>query len=185
MRRRRRAALAVDPARVAVAVVFLFPNWQTVFDFVDDVPTGIERLAAMLGAHADPDRHVADRKFTDAVHAERVLDRKAPQRLGHDAIALFDGQRFECFVFEAAHRLPLVVIAYPSLEARISPGAGIEQLLPRSLGVDCRMRELKSHQPPATGGMKTIASPACRGRAQSLNSLLTATFNCSRASVKP
>ena len=48
----RRTALAVDPAGVAVLVVFLLPDRHTVLDLIDDVPAGEERLMTVSGAHA-------------------------------------------------------------------------------------------------------------------------------------
>ena len=76
-------------------------------------------------------------------------------------------------------------IPNPTFEADIAARSQVEQLAPRLDRVDGRLGKAKTHQPPATGGMKTTASPAASLRDQSLNSLLTATFSCSRGRVKP
>ncbi len=81
--------------------------------------------------------------------------------------------------------LSLILIPNPTFEADIAARAEVEQFAPRGVRVDRRLGEAKAHQPPATGGMNTTASPAASLRDQSLNSLLTATFSCSRVSVKP
>src|SRR6202011_3759843 len=91
----------------------------------------------------------------------------------------------ECLVFQTNDLLSLILVPNPSLEADIAACAKIEEFLARLGGVDGCLREAKAHHPPATGGMNTTASPAASRRDQSLNSLLTATFNCSRASVNP
>src|ERR1700681_4774052 len=53
-RGRRRTALAVHPAGVAVFVVLLLPDRQPVFDLIDDVATGAEGFIAMPGRNTDP-----------------------------------------------------------------------------------------------------------------------------------
>jgi hypothetical protein len=76
------------------------------------------------------------------------------------------------------------MIADPPHETQLAARGKILQLLSRSLRVDGRLGKAKAHQPPATGGMKTTASPCLSFRDHSLNSLFTATFNCSRGSEK-
>src|ERR1700722_20578604 len=61
----------------------------------------------------------------------------------------------------------------------------VEQFTAGGCGVDRRFGKAKTHHPPATGGMNTTASPGISLRDQSENSVFTATFNCSRDSVKP
>ena len=85
-----RAALAIDPPGIAVPIMLLLPDRQPVFDLIDDVAASLERLAAVLGADADPDRHIADREDADPVHAQRVLDGVALQRFAHDRLAFLD-----------------------------------------------------------------------------------------------
>src|SRR3984885_11719440 len=182
---RRRAALAVHPARIAAAIVFLLPDRYSMLHLIDDEAAGIERFAAMRGADADPYGHVAQSQRADAMNAQSVLHREAPQGFGDDAFAFLHGEFLECLVFQASHLLPLVVFANPALEAHIAARARIEQLAPRLGGIDGNLRESEAHQPPATGGMNTTAPPAGSRRDQSLNSLFTATFNCSRVSVNP
>ena len=117
--------------------------------------------------------------------AERVFDREACGGLGENALALFERELLERLVFQARDFLALVEIPHPSFEARVAARAGIDQLAPGGSGVDGRICEPKAHQPPATGGMNTTASPAASRRDQGANSELTATLSCSRGSVKP
>jgi hypothetical protein len=102
-----------------------------------------------------------------------------------DAFALLDGERFEGFILQPGNVLAFVMIAYPSFEADVTAGAGVENFAACCSGVDRGVRKSKLHQPPATGGMNTTASPAASLCDQSANSLLTATFNCSRDRVNP
>src|SRR5215218_6015472 len=85
--RRRRATLAIDPARFAIDVVFFLPDRHAVFDRVDDVAAGGKRLGAVCRARADPDREVADGEIADAVHTRRALDAEAFDGFGYDARA--------------------------------------------------------------------------------------------------
>src|SRR6266851_7332790 len=183
--RRRRAALAVHPAGIAASIVFFLPDRHAMLHFVDDEAAGVEGLSAMRGTDTDPHGHIAQGQRADTVDAESVLDRKAPQGVGDDALAFLHRELLERFVFQASDFLPLIVIPNPPLEADIAACAQVEELAPRFDGIDGRLSKAKAHHPPATGGMKTTASPAASRRDQSLNSLLTAIFNCSRASVNP
>ncbi len=179
------ATLAIYPARIAAAIVLLFPDGKAMLDLIDDESAGVEGFAAVCGTHPHPDRHVAQAQGSDAMDAQGVLHRKAPQRFGDDALAFLYRQFLKCFVFEPGDLLAFVLIADPALETDVAAGAEILQLTPRLRRVDCRLGKAQAHQPPATGGMKTTASLAASLRDQSLNSLLTATFNCSRDSEKP
>src|SRR5882757_5941850 len=184
MVRRRRTALAVDPARVAAPVMFFFPDRNPVLDFIDDVSALVEGFAAVGGTHTHPHRHVGKIERPDPMDAHRVLDGKTLQCLGQDSFAFFDGQGLKGFVFEPSDVLALVMIAHPTLEADVAAGAAVEQVAACGLRIDGDLGKAKAHQPPATGGMNTTASPAINGRDHSENSLFTATFNCSRDSVK-
>src|ERR1700744_6160593 len=104
--------------------------------------------------------------------AQRALDRAARAGPGEDALAFFQRKLPKRLVFQTRDFLPLVEIADPALEARIAAGAGIEQLAPSRGGVDGFIGEAKAHQPPATGGMNTTASPAAKRRDQGANSEL-------------
>src|ERR1700726_51637 len=183
--RRRRAALAVYPARIAAAVVLFLPDRHAMLHFVDDETAGIEGFAAVRRTDSDPHCHVAQIQRADAMDAQRMLRREAPQGFGDDALAFLQREFLERLVFQTSDLLPLVVIPNPPLEAHVAAGARVEQFAPRLGSVDGGLGKAKVHHPPATGGMNTTASPAARRRDQSLNSLLTATFNCSRASVNP
>src|SRR4051794_5442689 len=81
------AALAVDPARVTVFVMLLFPDGHAVFDFVDDVSAGRESLGAVTGADAYPNSHFADGQVTNPVYACGVFDAEALDGFRDDAIA--------------------------------------------------------------------------------------------------
>src|SRR5579859_3986674 len=116
---------------------------------------------------------------------QRMFDGKSPHGVGDDAVAFLHRQFLKSFVFEARDLLTVVEIPHPAFEADIAAGAQGLQLPSRAADVDGAFGEAELHQPPATGGMKTTASPVASGRDQSLNSLLTATFSWSRESVKP
>src|SRR5258708_1298011 len=177
------AALAVHPAGITASIVLFLPYRHAMFHFVDDEAAGVEGLPAMRGTDADPHGHIAQGQCADTMDAKSVLDREAPQGVGNDALTFLHREFLERFVFQASDFLPLIVIPNPPLEADIAACAQVEELAPRFGGIDGRLGKAKAHHPPATGGMNTTASPAASRRDQSLNSLLTATFNCSRVSV--
>src|ERR1700728_5318870 len=85
LRARRGAALAIDPAGIAVLVVLLLPDRHAVLDLVDDVAAGIEGLAAMRGADADPDRELPDRQRPYAMRTAGALDPESLARFGQYA----------------------------------------------------------------------------------------------------
>ena len=97
------AALAVDPARVAVVVVLLLPDRHPVLDLVDDVAACAKRFVAMACADTDPDRQLANAETAGAMYAQRLLDPELFAGLGHDPLSLLDGQGLEGFVLELAH----------------------------------------------------------------------------------
>src|ERR1700692_5136146 len=158
--RRRRAALAVYPARIAAAVVLLLPDRHAMLHLVDDETAGIEGFAAVRGTDADPHCHVAQIQRADAMDAQRMLHREAPQGFGDDALAFLHREFLERFVFQAGDFLAFVMVPHPTLEADIAAGTQIEQFAPGLGRVDGCLGEAEAHQPPATGGMKTTASPA-------------------------
>src|SRR5258707_9924268 len=182
---RRRATLAVHPAGITASIMFFLPDRHAMLHFVDDEAARLEGLAAMRGADSDPHGHIVQSQRAHAMDAQSVLHRKAPQGVGDDALAFLHREFLERFVFQTSDLLSLVVIPDPALKADVAACAQVEELAPGLDSIDGRLREAKSHHPPATGGMKTTASPAASRRDQSLNSLLTATFNCSRVSVNP
>lgn len=181
----RRATLAIYPSRIAAAVMFFLPNGHAMLNLIDDESAGIEGFAAVRGTDPNPHCHFSQTQRTDAVDAQGVLHREAPQRFRDDAVAFLHRQLLIGFIFESSDFLAFVLIAHPTLETDVAAGTKILQLTPPSFRVDGCLGEAESHQPPATGGMNTTASLAASLRDQSLNSLLTATFNCSRDSVKP
>src|ERR1700685_2001886 len=92
---RGRAALAIHPARITASIVLFLPDRHAMLHFVDDEAAGIEGLAAMRGADSDPHGHVAQPQSADAMNAERVLHREAPQGFGDDAFAFLHGEFLE------------------------------------------------------------------------------------------
>src|SRR5258708_12547641 len=106
--RRRRAALAVHPARITAAVVLFLPDRHAMLHFVDDETTGVEGFAAMHGADPDPHRHIAQIQGADAMDAQRMLHREAPQGVGDDALAFLHRQFLEALLFHPRHLLPLI-----------------------------------------------------------------------------
>ena len=85
---------------------------------------------------------------------------KARRGFREDALSFLDREGLERLVLERGDLASLVEIANPALERDEAAGAGIEQLAPRGRGVDGVLCKAKAHQPPATGGMNTTASPA-------------------------
>jgi len=185
MLRFRGATLAIYPTRIAAAIMLFLPNRQPMLDFIDDESAGIEGFAAVCGTYADPHGHVGHAQGPDAMDAQGMLHREATQRLRDDAVAFLYRQLLKSFVFQPSNFLAFVLIANPALETDVAAGTWVLQLAPALRGVDGRLGKAEAHQPPATGGMNTTASLAASLRDQSLNSLLTATFNCWRDSVKP
>src|ERR1700692_4153030 len=149
--RRRRAALAVYPARIAAAVVLLLPDRHAMLHLVDDETAGIEGFAAVRGTDADPHCHVAQIQRADAMDAQRMLHREAPQGFGDDALAFLHREFLERFVFQTSDLLSLVVIPNPPLEAHVAAGAPVEQLAPRFGCVDGGLGKEKANHPPAPG----------------------------------
>src|ERR1700722_2324946 len=180
-----RATLAVHPARITAAIMFLLPDRHAMLHFVDDEAARFEGFAAMHRTDSDPDGHVVQSQRAHPVDAQGVLHRKAPQGVGDDPLAFLHRKFLERFVFQASDLLSLIVIPDPALKADVAARAQVQELAPCVGGIDGGLREAKAHHPPPPGGMKTTAPPAASRRDQSLNSLLTATFNCSRASVNP
>src|SRR5712671_4185104 len=182
--RRLRTPLAIYPARVAIDVVFLFPDRHAMFHFIDDVAAGFESFIAMRGTHSDPYCDIADGQRTDAMDADRLLNAVRPCRFRYDARALLDGEIDERFVFEACYVMAFVVVSYPAFERTIAATLRIRQLVAQCSGVDCAFGKRKCAHPPATGGMKTTLSPSCNGVCHSRNSVLMATLSCCGSSVK-
>src|SRR6185312_13975191 len=134
--RRRRAALAVHPARVAADVVLLLPDRHAMLHFIDDVAAREERLVPVTRARANPHREIADGETPDAMHASRMLDAEPLHRFGHDALGFLQRERLEGFVLEAIHLEAFVVIAHPALERCIAAAGRIVQHLRESSGLE-------------------------------------------------
>jgi hypothetical protein len=137
----RGAAFAVDPTGVTVFVVLLLPDGHSVFDFVDDVTAGREGLGSVACTYAYPYRHLADGEVADAVYACGVFDAETLDGFSDDALALFDGERLEGFVFEVANGKAFVVVADPTFKRCVTPRGGILQLLTQFALVDSFARE--------------------------------------------
>src|SRR5579871_6255752 len=152
-----RAALAVDPARIAVVVVLLLPDRDTMLDFIDDVATGLESLLSVARAHAHPHRHLADRKIADPMDTGRMLDAEARLGLGDDALAFLDSKRLERLVLQPDDGPAFIVIPNPTLEGAVAAGDRVCKLHPGGHCVDCLPSEAEGAQgfgwhgqPPAT-----------------------------------
>src|SRR5262249_59079479 len=100
-----------------------------------------------------------------------------------EGLALARGERLDCLVLGVTAGRALVLVAHPALEHRETATGGIGERRAQARAVDRRAGELEvahlSPQPPATGGMKTTASPSRSGVLHSPNSALIATRRCS------
>src|SRR4030081_538795 len=92
------AALAVPPAGITASIMLFLPDRHAMFDFVDDETTGFEGFAAMRGTDPHPHSHIAQPQRADAVDAQSVLHREAPQGFGDDALAFLYREFLEGFV---------------------------------------------------------------------------------------
>src|ERR1700686_3335219 len=134
--RRRRAALAIHPARITAAIVLFLPDRHAMFHFVDDETTGFEGLAAMRGTDSDPHGHIAQTQRADAMDAQGVFHGEATQGFGDDALAFLHREFLERLVFQTSDLLSLIVIPNPPLEADVAACAKVEGLAPRLAGID-------------------------------------------------
>src|SRR5581483_9046164 len=135
-RRHGGAALAIHPAGVAVLVVLLLPDGHTMFDLIDDVSAGAERLVPVPCADTNPDRHLSNGQVADPMNAGSVLDPKALDRLGNDALPFFHRERLESFVLEVPNAHALIVVAHQPFERGIATASGIGELRPQLGGID-------------------------------------------------
>src|SRR3546814_8679816 len=71
----------MQPVLAAFGVALALPDRHARLDLVDDVATGGEGGVAVRGGNADPDRDDADHQVAGAMHAARVEDVEALQRL--------------------------------------------------------------------------------------------------------
>src|SRR5690349_14091039 len=182
--RRSGASLAIHPPRIAVLVVFLLPDRHAMFDFIDDVAARAEGFVAMRGTHADPDGDVGERQRSHAMHARGARDAIPLDGFLHDARAFLLGKLRIRFVFQARDGHAFVVIAHPAFERRETAAGDVPHLALQGCSIERCGTELERFHPPATGGMKTTASPALSGCDHSPNSELMATRSMSTGSVK-
>jgi hypothetical protein len=54
--------------------VLLFPDGQSLLQFVDQISASVERRSPMTGAHSDPHRDFSEFKLADPVSAADVLN---------------------------------------------------------------------------------------------------------------
>jgi hypothetical protein len=177
------ASLAVHPARIAIDVVFLFPDGHAMFDFIDDEAAGTKRFVAVRGAHSYPHGDVAQAQRAHAVHAGGARDAILRARFFDDTCAFLFGELGESLVFQARYRMAFIMVAHPAFEGRKAPAALVAHLPLQGGGIECARAEAKWTHPPATGGMNTTASPAFKGCDHSPNSALMATRSISGGSV--
>ena len=116
------------------------------------------------------------------MHAGRLDDAETCDRFLHDALTFLVGELFERFVLEARHVVTFIVIAHPALERGVAARSGVFERCAIRVRRQLRLAEGERVHPPATGGMNTTVSPCLSGVRQSLNSALSATFNCAAAS---
>src|SRR5690606_36511870 len=117
--------LAINPAAVAVRVVFLFPDREAVFYLVDDEAACGEGFGAMGGRGAGPYGDVADGEFADTMDAVGPGEAETVDGFLDDARAFLESHGFVGFIIEAVDGLASVVIAHPALEGDESAGGGI------------------------------------------------------------
>ena len=65
----------MQPTRLAIRIMLVFPDRHAQLHFVDDPAAGVEGGVAMVGADADPDGHVADSETADAMDGTRCVTR--------------------------------------------------------------------------------------------------------------
>src|SRR5580704_17112622 len=155
-RRRAGAALAVDPAGVAVEVVLFLPDRHALLDLVDDVAGRKKGLVAVRGAGAHPHRHLADGEIPESMRPGGARHAEAADRLCDDALPLAQRERLERLVLQVLHLRAVAVIAHPALEASEAAAARIGERAAQTLAVDRGVAEAKaahdsllSRQPPA------------------------------------
>ena len=132
--------------------MLFFPDGDAVFDLVDDPTTRAERLIAVWGGDAHPDRELAERQITDAVHTTRVDDPEARAGLGHDPLPLAQRQCLEGLVLQAMHCTAFIEVAHPTLEGHIAAAGRIGERLLQGGRVERAGAEGEarlSHRPPA------------------------------------
>ncbi len=130
------AALAIHPARVAVDVVFLFPDRDPVLHFVDDEAAGLERLVTVRGADAHPHCKFTDAQVAEAVHAGDPCHAEPFAGRGENALTLAQGERFERFILEVFDLAAFVEIPHPALECDKAAKRRIGQPCGRGGGID-------------------------------------------------
>jgi hypothetical protein len=151
-----RTAFAIDPVRIAVDVVFFFPNWQPDLEFIDNVSAGLERLIAVRRRNADPNRHITDFEQACSVHATRFEKWKSLQRLSKHPVALRDDERLVGLVFQALHRPSVVFVPDPAFKDTKTACARIRQCRLEFLGVYCpvdNLDHLSRQQPVETAAL--------------------------------
>ena len=108
--------LRMNPLRGAVGVVFVFPDRDAGFDFVDDEAAGGEGGISMRGGDADMDGDVADGEQTDAMFGDDAAHRELGQGLVDDGLALARGELGVGFVAQFGHGAAGVMVAHDAVE---------------------------------------------------------------------
>jgi hypothetical protein len=107
--------------------MFLLPDGNAVFHFVDDVPAGSKGFITMWRTDPDPNGDFTEWQITHTMNATRMSDTELDARFFDDALAFAHRQRFEGFVFETSYFTPLVEITHPPLEGDIATADGVLQ----------------------------------------------------------
>ncbi len=148
-----RATFAINPAGMAVGIVFFFPDGQPHFHLIDDVTAGIECLVPVRGRYADPDGAFADFQHAGPVYAMRVKDREPCSGLGNDFLALADGQWLVRFILQSLDTMAFILVSVPAFETGVGACRLVEELAPLSVRVDaliCHPDHVSPRQPVET-----------------------------------
>ena len=158
---------AFDPLARSVDVVLELPDRHALLELLDHVAARVVRGAAMRMRDGDRDARVAEleRRRADARRrCRRVPNCSAASRAmsasSRSAIGAIRG------VFHARHRASVVDVAHGADEQQRRAVRVLRDFARSARDVDRPIDERGAHQPPATGGMIAISSPAARTRSR-------------------
>lgn len=93
--------MAGNPLGAAIGVMFLFPDGQAMFDFIDDITARQKRRFAMRRGNANPYSQVANLQMTDAVNGQCLRYAEFLLGFAKNPLALLNGQSSIGFIFQA------------------------------------------------------------------------------------